>query len=45
MPIVGIANIATKSEDDRQAASQGVHQALIEVFGIVPDDHFQRTTY
>lgn len=44
MPLVRISHVAGKSADYRLALSQGVHQALIQAFGIVPDDYFQIVT-
>ena len=44
MPLVRVSHISGKSEAHRQALSRGVHQALVEAFGIVPDDYFQIIT-
>lgn len=44
MPLVRISHVAGKSAVHRKALSHGVHQALIEAFGIVPDDYFQIVT-
>jgi 4-oxalocrotonate tautomerase len=44
MPLVRISHVAGKSEAHRRALSHGVHQALVEAFGIVHDDYFQIIT-
>jgi 4-oxalocrotonate tautomerase len=44
MPLVRISHVAGKSPEYRLALSKGVHQALVAIFGIVPDDYFQIVT-
>lgn len=44
MPLVRVSHIAGKSEQHCQALSRGVRQALVEAFGIVPNDYFQIIT-
>lgn len=41
MPLVRISLIRGKSRDHVRAIGKGVHQALIEAFGVPPDDRFQ----
>jgi len=44
MPLVRIALPAGKPADFRRAVADGVHAALVEAFGIPPDDRFQILT-
>ena len=44
MPLVRIDLRAGKSAEYRKALGDGVHRAMIEVFAIPPDDHFQVIT-
>ena len=41
MPLVRISLLEGKSTEYMRALGEGVHQALIEAFGIPPDDRFQ----
>ncbi|MGI3776604.1 MAG: tautomerase family protein [Janthinobacterium lividum] len=41
MPLVRISLIKGKSRDHVRAIGDGVHRALIEAFGVPPDDRFQ----
>ncbi len=41
MPLVRISHAAGKSASQAEALSKGVHQALVESFGVPEDDYFQ----
>ncbi len=41
MPLVRISLLKGKSREHIRAISAGVHQALIDAYGIPPDDRFQ----
>jgi len=44
MPLIHISHAAGKSENYVSALSNGVHNALVEAFGIPSDDYFQTLT-
>ena len=41
MPLVRIALMKGKSRAHIRAIGDGVHRALVEAYGVPPDDHFQ----
>jgi len=44
MPLVRISHVDGKPPAFALALSQGVHQAMVDAFGIPPDDYFQIVT-
>jgi phenylpyruvate tautomerase PptA (4-oxalocrotonate tautomerase family) len=44
MPLLRIAHPSGKSTDYAAALSRGVHQAMVECFGVPKDDYFQIVT-
>jgi phenylpyruvate tautomerase PptA (4-oxalocrotonate tautomerase family) len=44
MPLVRISHVDGKPPEFALALSQGVHQAMVDAFGIPPDDYFQIVT-
>ena len=41
MPLVRISHVDGKPREFARALSQGVHKAMVDAFGIPPDDYFQ----